>query len=168
MKRSLIKPCALGPLMAGVAALLALVLLLWLTTPAPAAPAVDFDRVELRLDTRTDTHVFEVEVARSPEQRMRGLMYRTVLQADQGMLFLFPADQRVQMWMKNTPIALDMLFIGEDGRVKEVVADSRPFSETLIGSREPVRAVLELAAGTAARLGVQPGNRIRSSVFPTH
>jgi len=168
MKRPLIKPCTFGALMAAWAALLALVLLLWLTTPAPAASAVHFDRVELRLDTRTDTHVFEVEVAKSPEQRMRGLMYRTVLQADQGMLFLYPADQRVHMWMKNTPIPLDMLFIGEDGRVREVVTGARPFSETLISSREPVRAVLELAAGTAVRIGVQPGDRIRSSIFPTH
>jgi uncharacterized membrane protein (UPF0127 family) len=161
------KPSTLGALMAALVALLVVVLLSWLPTPARAASAVHFDRVVLRLDTRTHTYVFEVEVAKSPRQRMRGLMYRTVLQADQGMLFLSPTDQRVHMWMKNTPIPLDMLFIGEDGRVKEVVADSQPFSETVISSRDPVRAVLELAAGTAARLGVQPGDRIRSAVFPT-
>lgn len=105
-------------------------------------------------------HAFSVEIAETPEQRARGLMYRERLAADHGMLFDFGSDQPVSFWMKNTPLSLDMIFVRGDGQVAEIAAGTTPFSLAPVDSDEPVRFVLEVVAGTSARLGLKPGDRL--------
>jgi hypothetical protein len=128
--------------------------------------AVEFPRAELFIDTPSGAHRFEVEVARTNVKRARGLMFRTKLAADAGMLFVYERRGPVVMWMKNTLISLDMLFIAADGRIVRIAANTTPLSEKMISSGSPVRAVLELPAGTAARLGIAPGGRVRSDALP--
>lgn len=128
--------------------------------------AVEFPRAELIIDTPRGTHRFEVEVARTNVQRARGLMFRIRLAADAGMLFVYERRGPVVMWMKNTLISLDMLFIAADGRIVRIAANTTPLSKKMISSGSPVRAVLELPAGTAARLGIAPGDRVRSDALP--
>lgn len=106
-------------------------------------------------------HRIEAYVARSARERARGLMHVEVLPADQGMLFLYPAPQPVRMWMKNTLIPLDMLFIDAAGRIVGIAADTQPLSTAVIASPGPVVAVLELNAGSAAAWGLVPGDRVR-------
>ena len=110
-------------------------------------------------------HAFEVEVMREDADRAQGLMYRRSLAADRGMLFDFVRVEPVSMWMKNTYISLDMLFIRPDGTVARVAADTEPLSTRTISSGEPVNGVLEVAAGTAARLGIKPGDRVEHPMF---
>ncbi len=103
-----------------------------------------------------------VQVAANDAARMRGLMFRRQpLADDEGMLFLWPRPQPVAMWMKNTFISLDMVFIDADGMVVRVHENARPHDLTPIPSGVPVKAVLELAAGAAARLGLRPGVMVR-------
>ncbi len=128
--------------------------------------AVEFPRAELFIDTPRGAHRFEVEVARTNVKRARGLMFRTRLAPDAGMLFVYERHGPVVMWMKNTLISLDMLFIAADGRIVRIAANTTPLSEKMISSGSPVRAVLELPAGTAARLGIAPGGRVRSDALP--
>ena len=128
--------------------------------------AVEFPRAELFIDTPRGTHRFEVEVARTNVKRARGLMFRIRLAADAGMLFVYERRGPVVMWMKNTLISLDMLFIAAEGRIVRIAANTTPLSEKMISSGSPVRAVLELPAGTAARLGITPGDRVRSDALP--
>ncbi|MBF0304745.1 MAG: DUF192 domain-containing protein [Alphaproteobacteria bacterium] len=110
-------------------------------------------------------HPFEVEVASRPVEHARGLMWRATLPEGTGMLFDFGRPRPVAMWMKDTLIPLDMLFIDGGGRVVKVAADTVPLSLDLIESREMVRMVLELAGGTAARLGIGPGARVDHPAF---
>lgn len=125
--------------------------------------AAEPDRIPLTVTTADGAeHVFQVEIAETPEQRGRGLMFREELAADHGMLFIFPRRERIAMWMRNTPIPLDMLFISDDGRVRQVHERAVPYSEATISSRRRVRYVLELAGGTAERLGID-GNATVSS-----
>ncbi len=126
---------------------------------------IAFGRGEVTIETRGGARRFTVEIARSPEQRARGLMFRTELDRNSGMLFVFDQPGIVRMWMKNTLIPLDMLFIAEDGRISRIAARTTPLSEKTIASGGPVRAVLELPAGTAARLGIAEGDRVLSDAF---
>lgn len=112
-------------------------------------------------------HRFRVEVARSPEQQRIGLMFRPAVPADGGMLFDWGRPVESSMWMRNTPVSLDMLFIAADGRIHRIVERTVPFSLAPIDSRGPVRATLELAAGTAARLGIRVGDRVEHPIFGT-
>ncbi|MCY4278952.1 MAG: DUF192 domain-containing protein [Gammaproteobacteria bacterium] len=112
-----------------------------------------------------DVHQFQVEVARSDEQRRTGLMHRTTLAEDAGMLFDFEREQPINMWMKNTPLSLDMLFIGDDGRIVRIAKDTEPYSLKRIPSGRPARAVLEVRAGTSARLGIGVGDHIVHAMF---
>jgi len=105
---------------------------------------------------------FTVELAIAADQRQQGLMNRDEMAADRGMLFDFGETRRVYMWMKNTYLPLDMLFIGPDGRVALIKADTMPLSEEIIDSHDPVRFVLELNAGTAQKLGIAAGDVIES------
>jgi uncharacterized protein len=109
--------------------------------------------------------VFQVEVARNDADRAQGLMYRRSMAADRGMLFDFGRVGPVAMWMQNTYLPLDMLFIRPDGSIARIAANTEPLSTRTIPSGEPVLAVLELNAGTAARLGVKPGDRVEHSLF---
>jgi uncharacterized protein len=106
------------------------------------------------------THVFQVEVMRTAEEKARGLMFRQFLPEDRGMLFDFEREQPVSMWMRNTYIPLDMLFIKADGAVHHIHERAQPLDETPISSRGDVRFVLEINGGAAARLGLKPGDRV--------
>jgi uncharacterized protein len=119
----------------------------------------------LSITSASGTHRFNVEYADTPERRTVGLMHRAAMAADHGMLFDFKADGPVSMWMRNTRIPLDMLFIARDGRIVNIAERAVPFSETTIPSKGPVRAVLELNGGTSARLGIKPGDRVTHPMF---
>lgn len=111
------------------------------------------------------THAFQVELAATEKERRLGLMFRRKLAADAGMLFDYVRAQPVTMWMKNTYIPLDMLFIAADGRVVNIARRTVPHSLRSIPSEGRVRAVLEVNAGTADRLGIAPGARVRHRIF---
>jgi hypothetical protein len=108
------------------------------------------------------THEFSVEVASEPKERAKGLMYRKTLAPDHGMLFDFGAPQQISMWMKNTHIPLDMLFIDETGVISTVAERTTPFSERTIPSNAPVRYVLEINGGRADALGIRAGDTVSS------
>lgn len=108
---------------------------------------------------------FHVELARTDRQRMRGLMYRRSLPDDGGMLFDYGRDAEIAMWMRNTFIPLDMLFIDRRGVVRHIHEKAIPHDETPIPSGGPVRAVLELKGGTVARLGIRVGDQVRGALF---
>ena len=143
-------------------------LLLVLLVPLPGAvaeeagPVFGTGSVIVRADVGTRT--FRVEVARTEPQRRRGLMFRRHLAADAGMLFLFDREGPVSMWMRNTRIPLDMLFIARGGRIVRIEERTVPLSEATIPSGSPVVAVLELNAGTVSRLGIRPGGRVMTSL----
>jgi uncharacterized membrane protein (UPF0127 family) len=110
-------------------------------------------------------HTFQVEVARNDADRARGLMFRTSMAADRGMLFDFGKVDTISMWMQNTYLPLDMLFLRRDGTIARIAADAEPLSTASIPSGEPVLAVLELNGGTAARLGIKAGDRVEHPLF---
>jgi uncharacterized protein len=146
-------------------AIAALALTLVATTAWGQAQTFEQDR--LAIETAGGTQQFAVELATTSEQRAQGLMYRQRLAADAGMLFLYPAARPVSMWMKNTLIPLDMLFIGDDGRILHIAERAIPGSTATISSTQPARAVLELNGGTAARLKIQVGDRVLYRTFGT-
>ncbi len=134
--------------------------------PVSGGEAVEFTRAEVLITTAGGEELrFDVEVARTPAQRAQGLMFRTALAPDAGMLFIYDPPSEVSMWMRNTILSLDMLFIAADGRITRIAANTTPMSEATIESRGPVSAVLELLAGSAKRLGIRPGNRIDLTPF---
>ncbi len=108
---------------------------------------------------------FQVEVARNDADRSQGLMFRRSMAPDRGMLFDFGRVEPVSMWMQNTYLSLDMLFVRPDGTIARIAANTEPLSTRTIPSGEPVLAVLELNAGTAAKLGIKPGDRIEHPIF---
>lgn len=124
---------------------------------------VTFRKDKLTIETARSHFPIEVEVATTVAERAHGLMYRRELAPDHGMLFLYPREDRLLMWMKNTYIPLDMLFIGADGRITRIVVDAKPLSTDIIASGSPAKAVLELIGGTAMRLDIEEGDRI---VYP--
>lgn len=126
---------------------------------------VAFEKSSLELETASGRHVFTVELAVTDRQLSQGLMNRTALPAGAGMLFDFGADQAVSMWMRNTLISLDMLFIDRNGAIVGIEERTTPMSTSIIQSPGPVRAVLELNAGTAEHLGVHPGDRVLHPIF---
>jgi uncharacterized protein len=139
----------------------ALVLLaLWRIGPAAAAA-----EQTLEIVSRTGVHTFAVELAVTEEERQQGLMFRRELPEGRGMLFDFKQDQNVTMWMKNTYISLDMIFIRADGRIQRIAESTEPESTKLIAAGAPVRAVLEVIAGTAKKLGIRAGDRVAHPLF---
>lgn len=127
---------------------------------AGAFAETPIDSTELVVETSSGKHAFRIELAVNDRDRARGLMFRKELADDRGMLFDFGVDRPVAMWMKNTYIPLDMLFIRSDGTIADIARNTVPLSEAVIEAREPVRYVLEVAAGTAARISAAPGNRV--------
>ena len=111
------------------------------------------------------THPFKIELAATPAERAQGLMFRRALAPDAGMLFDFGRSEPVAMWMENTLIPLDMLFIAADGRVVNIAQRAVPMDRTPIPSKGPVKGVLELPGGTAARLGLKPGDTVQHAMF---
>ncbi|AZO62689.1 MAG: DUF192 domain-containing protein [Mesorhizobium sp.] len=110
--------------------------------------------------TGSGKHSFSIEIADSSEEREAGLMYRKDMADDHGMLFVFERPAEVNFWMKNTPMPLDLVFIGQDGRIK-AVKRGEPESEAIISPGQPVSFVLELKAGTAAKDGLKDGDLLR-------
>jgi uncharacterized protein len=144
----------------------ALVALLLFVLSAAVAVSATFSTEPLTIRKGDGTtRTFTVELAISADQRAQGLMNRKEMAADRGMLFDFGLTRRVAMWMKNTYLPLDMLFIREDGTIARIAADTVPQSEAIIDSREPVHFVIELNAGTAAKLGIVPGDRAESATI---
>jgi uncharacterized membrane protein (UPF0127 family) len=122
-------------------------------------------RETLKLLTAQGTHVIDVEVTESAEEKAQGLMFRTRLDDKSGMLFFYETPQEITMWMRNTYIPLDMVFIRADGVVHRIEARTEPLSENIIASRGDVTACLELAGGAAERLGLKPGDRVEHRFF---
>jgi len=122
--------------------------------------ANDLPLEALTIHSAETTSEFQVEVATTPDERATGLMYRESLADDQGMLFVYETPRIVAMWMKNTSIPLDMLFIHDDGIIVNIAHRTEPHSLTVIRSVSPVTQVLELAGGTVDRLGIQVGDRV--------
>jgi uncharacterized membrane protein (UPF0127 family) len=141
-----------------VALLVALVLAIG-RTPGRAADDT------LEIVSKTGVHVFSVELAVTDEQRARGLMERRSLPEGRGMLFKFEPDQVIQMWMHNTYISLDMIFIRSDGRILRIAENTTPLSDRIISSGAAASGVLEVIAGTARKLGIAPGDRVAHPWF---
>lgn len=147
---TIVPPRAVAALLAAAFACLAL------SAPVAAAPK----ETRLVFETLSGSHAFLVETAATPQERQVGLMYRRSLDDDRGMLFDFGVVEPVSMWMKNTYVSLDMVFVREDGRVQRVEQRTEPLSTRTIDSGGPVRFVVELVAGAAARIGLKPGDRV--------
>lgn len=136
---------------------------LFLLSAVHARAEETFAEGPLSIVTRDGTrHVFTVELALTPGQRSQGLMNRRTMAPDRGMLFSFGATRQVLMWMKNTYLPLDMLFIDAGGGIRSIRENAEPLSEAIIDSRVPVAYVLELNAGTVQKLGIRTGDRIES------
>jgi uncharacterized protein len=134
----------------------------------PVLPAdATMRREPVTLVTATGEHVIDAEIAETAEQKARGLMFRTSMPEQAGMLFPFGGPKEVTMWMRNTYVSLDMVFIRADGLVHRIESRTEPLSERIIASGGPVTAVLELAAGVAERLHLKPGDRVRHPHFGT-
>jgi uncharacterized membrane protein (UPF0127 family) len=130
---------------------------------AEATPGVSpagLEVVPLLIRSGEHRHQFLVEVARTPEQQARGLMYRPTLGPDEGMVFPFEPPRPASFWMKNTMIPLDMLFIRADGTIARIAANTVPYSLDAVEVGEPVAAVLEIAGGRSATLAIEAGDRV--------
>jgi uncharacterized membrane protein (UPF0127 family) len=141
----------------------ALALVLVALVAAPAARAAPLESLEIV--TQKGVRVFQVELAVTSEERARGLMERRELPTGTGMLFDFGQPSMGAMWMKDTYISLDMMFIDASGTIVWIAEDTVPLSTALILSPLPVRGVLEVAAGTARRQGIATGDRVAHRIF---
>jgi len=121
----------------------------------------------LEVQTGAGVQVFQVEIADSEEERRRGLMRRTDLPADRGMLFQFPDVAERSFWMQNTPLPLDILYIGPDGRIVSIARNTTPFSEAPIPSYGAAKGVLEINGGLSDKLGIERGDLVRHPFFGT-
>ena len=130
---------------------------------ASRAPAAEQGTLEIA--TKSGVRTFAVELAVTDEERAKGLMYRRELPQGRGMLFDFKRDVNATMWMKNTYISLDMIFIRANGTIQSIAENTTPESEKIIAAGAPVRAVLEVIAGTARKLGIRPGDRVAHPLF---
>jgi len=119
----------------------------------------------LEIVTKNGVQVFSVEMATTEQEKETGLMYRKELADGKGMLFDFSSEQEVSMWMKNTYISLDMIFIRADGRILRIAENTEPLSTTIISSRGLAKGVLEVIAGTARKYGIEPGDRVGHPLF---
>jgi hypothetical protein len=123
---------------------------------------------DISIETQHGVQRFHVEIADNDAEREQGLMYRRSMPADHGMLFTFPEPSPQSFWMHNTFLSLDIIFIGPDGRILNIADHATPFSDDNLPSAGPVLGVLELNAGTAQRLGILPGDRVRHRIFPNN
>ena len=130
-----------------------------------SAPAGAASFQPLEIVTKNGVQVFSVEMATTEEEKQTGLMYRKELADGKGMLFDFNPEQEISMWMKNTYVSLDMIFIGANGRILRIAENTEPLSTRIISSKGPARAVLEVVAGTAQKYGIRPGDRVGHPLF---
>ena len=140
-------------------------LLTGLSRFSAGADLQQFPTSELTIISANGPHQFKVELAETPAQMTQGLMFRTSLAPDAGMLFDYRQPTAATMWMLNTFIPLDMLFVDAQGRIVNIHERAVPRSLDVIAAAEPVRAVIELNGGTAARLGIEPGDRVVHPIF---
>jgi uncharacterized membrane protein (UPF0127 family) len=131
----------------------------------PVAAKSTFSVETLYLNTDTGRHRIEVEVAETSQQKALGLMFRTEVPPGTGMIFPYTQPQELTMWMRNTYVSLDMIFIRADGRVHRIAENTTPLSEDVVASYGKVTAVLELKAGEARRLGLKEGDRVEFRTF---
>jgi uncharacterized membrane protein (UPF0127 family) len=132
----------------------------------PTGPQPELPKEKLVIVTRDGAqHDFIVEMAIKPDQQTVGLMFRPSVPADGGMLFDWGTSRDSQMWMRNTIAPLDMVFINADGTIRSIAENTVPESLAIIESRGPVRATLELAAGTTARLNIRVGDKVQQRIF---
>jgi len=124
-----------------------------------------FAMSELTIVGSNGPHRFTVEVAETPAQMEQGLMFRRGMAPDAGMLFDYKTPTVATMWMRNTLIPLDMLFVDAQGRIVNIHERAVPLSTDVISAAAPVRAVIELNGGTAARTGIAPGDQVRHPIF---
>lgn len=151
---------------AGAVALALLVLSAFVNVPRAIADEITFARDRLAIETSDGrVHAFDVELALTPVQRARGLMFREVMAPDAGMLFLFDREEPRAFWMKNTYLPLDMVFIDREGFIVAIATDTVPLTETPVPSGAPALAVLELNAGTTDDLDIAPGDRVLYPAF---
>lgn len=154
-RRSLLALLALGPAAAALA-----------QSEEPKGPQPILPKEKLVILTRGGKrHEFDVELATTPDQQMTGLMFRKTVPPDSGMLFVWPSVQDSRMWMRNTLVPLDMVFINADGTIRRIAENTVPQSLRIIESGGPVAATLELAGGTTARLGITVGDKVLAPQF---
>lgn len=122
--------------------------------------AAGLEQVPLTIESRGKRHAFVVEVARTPDEQTMGLMNRQSLAPDRGMIFPYDPPRPAAFWMKNTLIPLDMIFVRPDGTIGSIAANTVPLSLEPVPSGEPVAAVLEIAGGRSAELGIGPGDKV--------
>lgn len=145
-----------------------LILLALLSVPAAALPTETEKKLPittLSIDGERGSARFTVEIASSPAEQERGLMYRKAMAPNAGMLFDFHIPRETAFWMKNTYLPLDMIFIRKDGTISSIAPNATPLSEEPIPATEPVRAVLEINGGRAAALGISPGDKVHGAIF---
>jgi uncharacterized protein len=150
--------------------LLALVAVLpfsaWAQSPEPTGPQPELPKEKLVIISHNGAeHVFNVEMATTEEQQTVGEMFRTSVPPDQGMLCDWGFPRSSEMWMRNTLVSLDMVFINADGTIRSIAENATPRSLAVIDSRGPVRAALELAAGTTAKLDIRVGDTVKQRIF---
>ena len=119
----------------------------------------------LEIVTKSGVQMFSVEMAKTEKERETGLMYRKELADGRGMLFDFTPEQQISMWMKNTYLSLDMIFIGGNGRIVRIAENTEPQSLAIISSGGPAKGVLEVVAGTAKKYGIAPGDQVVHPLF---
>lgn len=128
---------------------------------APAVhPVSGLPVVPLKVTSGSKVHQFRVELARTPQEQAKGLMFRTEMGVDEGMIFPFDPPRGASFWMRNTVIPLDLIFVAPDGRISNIAANAIPYDETPLTSNGEARAVLELNGGRAAELEIKPGDRV--------
>ncbi|WP_456624156.1 MULTISPECIES: DUF192 domain-containing protein [unclassified Bradyrhizobium] len=132
---------------------------------AASAPVGAASFQPLEIVTKGGVQVFSVEMATTEQEKQTGLMYRKELADGKGMLFDFSPEQEVSMWMKNTYVPLDMIFIRADGRILRIAENTEPLSTKIISSQGLAKAVLEVPAGTAQKYGIRPGDRVGHPLF---
>jgi uncharacterized membrane protein (UPF0127 family) len=146
--------------------LLALPVAVLAQTSEPTGPQPELPKERLVIVTRDGAqHVFDVEMATKPAQQMVGEMFRTSVPENGGMLFDWGSPRESQMWMKNTLVPLDMVFINQDGTIRSIAEDTVPESLATIDSHGPVRATLELAGGVTAKLNIRVGDKVEQRIF---
>ena len=158
--------CSDWNMAAAITRIITLVLLLVAAGTGPLSASETFPTGRLTIETASGgKYGFAIEIAQTPRQMAQGLMFREQLAPDAGMLFILPATQTMSMWMKNTLIPLDMVFIDTDGRIVNIHERAVPQSLDTISSAGPVKGVLEIGGGMASKLGIRAGDRVVHEAF---
>jgi uncharacterized membrane protein (UPF0127 family) len=127
---------------------------------APEEAPAGLAKVPLTIHSANGDHKFTVEVAATPEEQEHGLMFRKSVPPNTGMIFPYDPPAQVSFWMKNTLVPLDMVFIGPDGKISRIAENTTPMSLDPVASIDPISAVLELAGGRSAQLGLKAGDKV--------